>query len=446
MGTCCSRNEAKIRKINTYKSRKSTSCLGSLCNDSYAVQIQDKNQFGNESANIPEFKSTYTIYHKNDKLNNNLNEIIGKYNYKFKITKINYIQLFNIFMNYRYDFTQSNFVIFDTREEINERNQIFLKKFHQVNYTLKQLESMADERKNKFYKFLNNKNIIFILKDDSSLEIMEQYIIYFIVNNNEREFSIKNIYILSEYIQEYNKENISNNNYLENLYYFIDEDTIYDYSPKILININDIKSIYFNSNNPDSNNAYVFINTYPHIANKNDNKNKIINKFDINYLCDKNTEDPDNFLNFISKFNIYYILNFILLNNDLNQNNSEYIIHKESKRNKVDKEEKKSLIIQVNVSIPKNVLFEEFFLKIKNEFFSILEDFKNQIIQNNCILIQFDDNIDILFKYKLIYIIAFRLTGLSYDDIFSYLKCNFYDIDNQSIVEPNKDEIIKLLV
>ena len=91
-------------------------------------------------------------------------------------------------------------------------------------------------------------------------------------------------------------------------------------------------------------------------------------------------------------------------------------------------------------------MFEEFFFKIKNEFLSVLEDFKNQIVQNNCILIQFDDNIDILFKYKLIYIIIFRLTGLIYDDIFNYLKCNFYDIDNQSIVEPNKDEIIKLLV
>ena len=306
MGTCYSSNETKIRKINTNKSRRSISCLGSLCNDSYAVQIQERN----EPVNIPKIKTTYTIHHKNDNLNNNLNGLIEKYNYKLKISKINYIQLFNIFMNYRYDFTKSDFIICDTREEIKERNQIFLKKFHQINYTLKQLESLNEEKIIKLNKFLNNKNIIFILKDDSSLDILEQYIIYFIANINERQFSIKNLYILSEYIKIYNKENISSNSYLDNLYFVIDEDTIYDYSPKILININDIKSTYLNANNPDSNNAYVFINTYPHIINinqnKNDNKNKIINKFDINYLCDKNTEDPDIFLNFVSKFNIYY--------------------------------------------------------------------------------------------------------------------------------------------
>ena len=445
MGTCYSDNEKKIRRINTNRQRRSTGCLGSLCNDSYAAQLQNKYQSVNEPVIIPKIKTTYKTYHKNDKLNNNLNGLIEKYNYKLIIKKINYIQLYNIFMNYRYDFTKSDFVICDTREELKERNQIFLKKFHQINYTLKQIESMSQERINKLYNFLNNKNIIFILKDDSSLDILEQYIILFTANINER-FSLKNIYILSEYIQLYNKENLSGNFYLDYLYLFIDEDSLYDYSPKILININDIKSSHLNYNNQNSNNAFVFINTYPHIVNqnKNDNNNKIINKYDINYLCNKNTEDPDIFLNFVSKFNIYYILNFILLNDDLNQKN-KYITESEAKRNKVDKEEQKSFIIQKNVSVPKNIVFEEFYEKIKNEFLPILEEFKEQIVDNNYILIQFDDNIDILSKYKLIYIIIFRLTGLSYDDIFNYLKCNFFDIENQLIVEPKKDEIIKLI-
>jgi len=353
-------------------------------------------------------------------------------------------------MNYIYDFTKSNFVICDTREELRERNQIFLKKFHQINYTLKEIETMTDERLIRFSNFLNNKNIIFILKDESSINILEQYIIFFIANINESHFMLKNIYILSEYIKEYNKDNISNIAYLENLYYFIDEDIIYNYSPKILINSNDIKSSSLNYNNPNSNNAYVFINKYSHVANTNqdkkDNNNKIINKFDINYICNKNTEEPDTFLNFVSKFNIYYILNFIVLNEDINKKNIKYITHSEAKRNKVEKEEKKSLIKQKNVSIPKNMSFEEFYKIIKNEFLSILEEFKNQIEENNCVLIQFDDSLDISLQYKLIYIIIFRLTGLTFDEIFNYLICNFYDIENELLCESKKEEIINLLV
>ena len=451
MGTCYSNNDTKIRKVNSNKPKRTTSCLGSLCNDSANVE-ESQNKFQSQMVpnNIPKIKSTYNIYHKTDKLNNDLNELIEKYNYKLKIKKRNYVQLYNIFMNYIYDFTKSNFVICDTREELRERNQIFLKKFHQINYTLKEIETMTDERLIRFSNFLNNKNIIFILKDESSINILEQYIIFFIANINESHFMLKNIYILSEYIKEYNKDNISNIAYLENLYYFIDEDIIYNYSPKILINSNDIKSSSLNYNNPNSNNAYVFINKYSHAANinqdKKDNNNKIINKFDINYICNKNTEEPDTFLNFVSKFNIYYILNFILLNEDINKKNIKYITHSEAKRNKVEKEEKKSLIKQKNVSIPKNMAFEEFYKIIKNEFLSILEEFKNQIEENNCVLIQFDDSIDISLKYKLIYIIIFRLTGLTFDEIFNYLICNFYDIENELLCESKKEEIINLLV
>ena len=90
--------------------------------------------------------------------------------------------------------------------------------------------------------------------------------------------------------------------------------------------------------------------------------------------------------------------------------------------------------------------FEEFYKIIKNEFLSILEEFKNQIEENNCVLIQFDDSIDISLQYKLIYIIIFRLTGLTFDEIFNYLICNFYDIENELLCESKKEEIINLLV
>lgn len=112
MGTCYSSNDGlKARKSKP----RTTSCLSSLCNDSQISNPKIKTQ--PSIVTIPNIKSSYSISFKNDKLNNDLNELIEKYKDKLKIAKINYIQLYNIFMNYIYDFTKSNIVLCDTREE-----------------------------------------------------------------------------------------------------------------------------------------------------------------------------------------------------------------------------------------------------------------------------------------------------------------------------------------
>ena len=437
MGTCYSSNDGlKARKSKP----RTTSCLSSLCNDSQISNPKIKTQ--PSIVTIPNIKSSYNISFKNDKLNNDLNELIEKYKDKLKIAKINYIQLYNIFMNYIYDFTKSNIVLCDTREEEKDKEQLFLKKFPQINYSIKQIERMSDDRLNMFCKFMKNKNIIFILKEESSLDTIEKFIIYFIANNFDGKFTIKNIYILNEYIQKYQDNDL--NTYLEYLYYFIDEDIFYPYSLKILINSMDIKSSYLNSST--SNNAYIFISSYSHSANsqkKNVEKDNILNKFNINYLCHKNTEEPDIFLDFISKFKIFYIINFIKLNDNEIEN---YITHSEAKRNKINKEEKKSLIYQKNINIPKDMNFEEFYKIMQNEYTNIIEELKEQIVQNNCILIQFDDAIDNLSKIKLIYILIFKITDLSFDDITNYLKSNYYDIENESFALSKKEEIEKFLI
>lgn len=217
MGTCYSSNDGlKARKSKP----RTTSCLSSLCNDSQISNPKIKTQ--PSIVTIPNIKSSYNISFKNDKLNNDLNELIEKYKDKLKIAKINYIQLYNIFMNYIYDFTKSNIVLCDTREEEKDKEQLFLKKFPQINYSIKQIERMSDDRLNMFCKFMKNKNIIFILKEESSLDTIEKFIIYFIANNFDGKFTIKNIYILNEYIQKYQDNDL--NTYLEYLYYFIDED------------------------------------------------------------------------------------------------------------------------------------------------------------------------------------------------------------------------------
>ena len=110
---------------------------------------------------------------------------------------------------YIYDFTKSNIVLCDTRKEEKDKDQLFLKKFPQINYSIKQIERMSDDRLNMFCKFMKNKNIIFILKEESSLDTIEKFIIYFIANNFDGKFTIKNIYILNEYIQKYQDNDLN---------------------------------------------------------------------------------------------------------------------------------------------------------------------------------------------------------------------------------------------
>ena len=142
-------------------------------------------------------------------------------------------------------------------------------------------------------------------------------------------------------------------------------------------------------------------------------------------------------------------MNFIIIDEadySINKKNSKYIWHCESKRNKALNEDKKSLIKQKNILISKNVEFMEYYKIIHNEFIALLEEIKDQMINNNCVLLQFDDSIEYIFMMKLIYLIIFKITGLSFDNIFDYLKINFIDVNNEISIKDKKDEFIKLLV
>ena len=174
----------------------------------------------------------------------------------------------------------------------------------------------------------------------------------------------------------------------------------------------------------------------------------MINKFDIKYLSNKNVHENNIFLDFISKFKIEYIINFLSLNTiDMNDKiNFKYIIHDKNKKNKINKGDIKIMIKQENIYIPKNIKFDEYYRDIHNEFIPLIEELKEQIIENNCILIQFDNNIDNIFMLKLIYIIIFRITGLSFDNIYDYLKDNFFELGYESIIKNEKEEILNFLV
>ena len=181
MGSCYSSNEPHKIKTSTYNRQKkpTTSCLGSTCCES------GKNLNPNRPIihveNVPNIQSSYTINYKKGKINDYIDNLISKNQSPIPLVKLTFVQLYNIFMNFGYDFTTSDFIICDTREE--DKTQSFLKKFSQINYKPRQVESMAEDRMKLFKNFIRNKNIIFILNDEKNFETFEQYITIFRKSN-----------------------------------------------------------------------------------------------------------------------------------------------------------------------------------------------------------------------------------------------------------------------
>ena len=443
MGACYSSTDSNRIKASPYnRPKKPTGCFGAICCDSEKNSTSIRNPI--QIVNNPTIRSSYNINYKKGQINDHIDMLISNNQSPIPFQKINLMQLYNIFLNYAYDFTKCDFIVCDTRKEGQEKNQIFLKKFNQINFNPQQVESMQPERLNRFKNYLRNKNIIFILKDQSTFEILEQFITIFSIH----DFNLKNIYILIESLEKYEDKQI-NNTYMENISLFIDEDALYEYTPKILINSMDIKSSNLNYENNSSHIALTFISTYPHNANvKQKNKNKIqMNKLDINNICDEDIEDNNIFLNFFSKFKIECILNFISEVRDENENNNNLglITHSEAKRKKINGEEHKISIKQKNISIPKNIGdFSQFFNLIQSDFDNIIEDFKFQIVNNNCIIIEFDDEIEENIKIKLLFIIVNKITGLGFEDIKNYLKNNFFILEEFN-AWPNKEEMENFL-
>ena len=90
--------------------------------------------------------------------------------------------------------------------------------------------------------------------------------------------------------------------------------------------------------------------------------------------------------------------------------------------------------------------FNEFYKIIHTDFINLVEELKGEVIDNNCFLLQFDDKIEYIFMMKLIFIIIFRITGLTFDNILEYLKDNFADLNPEVSIKDKKEEFLNFLV
>ena len=60
---------------------------------------------------------------------------------------------------------------------------------------------------------------------------------------------------------------------------------------------------------------------------------------------------------------------------------------------------------------------------------------------------QFDDKIEYIFLMKFLYLITFKITGLSFDNIFEYFKINYLDLNKESSnIKEQKSDFLNFLV
>ena len=350
----------------------------------------------------------FTFNTEKNELNTAIDRMINEFNslMKDKLSKINLEQIYNIYLQYKFDFHECNYIILDMRKE---KKESFLKRFKTINYTVKEL----DEHKiTNFKKFLNEQNLIIILTNEDTTEFME-YLNIFLANN----FNIKNIYILDS--------NLNNGNFCQCkqfIYSYIDDYLMIDYLPYILLSMKN----FINLNSQQ----YLFYHEIDEDGFRNDNY------FSQEYLTKKglNTKN-DKVLTFLKDFKIEIILKIYE-----GENKSEVI---EFERKKLECEEKKKILMTImNLNI-KNICQDN--IKQLNEYFKAI---KYELTKNEkCVLIQFNKNFNKKLLMKIIIVMIFKITKIKIEKMLEYMNKNFTSIfDNINLIyEEDKIEIDNIL-
>ena len=169
MGACCSGKENKKGENQEEEIYTKTSRINSLGENI-----------------IKQAKATFELEIENSALSKNLFFIIKKisneeaYKDALKLSKFSLEFLWNVYRFYFDDHSDSEYLIYDYREN-NLRQENFLKKFKAVNYKIEQMRSFSNSQFQRFRKYIKDKNIIIIAKEDSIITIEE--FIYFVLEN-----------------------------------------------------------------------------------------------------------------------------------------------------------------------------------------------------------------------------------------------------------------------
>ena len=395
MGVCCTKEQTQINElINSFPNS----------NDDI-IQDAKLDSLSINELRLETVKSIKTSEEKElDLIIHNIQSIFEE-----KTKKISQIELYNLAIYYKDNYTQSNYYIYDTRKSI-EQKEDYLKKMNHINYTYNQIKNIKNEKLEKFKNFLNNKKIIFI--------ISEKYL-----NKENRigkatPFDIVNsLFNINSNLTIYLLNNILNEN-----------DT-----PKLFLNLisllNDKSSlnlpyILFSYRHVTTflKEGYIFINFSDDII------------FSFELLIDELNSDKKilNFENnFLNEMNINYIIN---IDND---SKNKYKIKEYKNKNKIYK----------NINVSKLSILEN-----KNDFLKLCESIRNEIINKGYSIYINIENYDEE-NNEWVYVIIIFMTYIiqvNYLEIANYLrqKINFIknisQIINNCLNNEDFDEIFNI--
>ena len=328
--------------------------------------------------------------------------------YEGKTKKISQIELYNLTIYFKDNYTKSEYLLFDMRRS-SEQKEDYIKKINHINYTYNQIKNISGAKRDKFRTFLNNKIIIFIisekiLKKDGKNKSTPKEIINTLFKINE---NIK-IYLLDSILSEKETPII-----FIKLLSFLGEKS-YEILPYILFYYRHVSTFYID--------GYIFINFI--------DKNKTLFSFEslINEL-NKNSE-----LSFENKFmkdmNITSMIN-------------------------IDSDDEPNFEIKVKENQYKKTFYKNIYcsknstLKNKNKIKEICDWLRNEVSKGHSIYINIDNyensdevdndgtesNNNIIIKNNWIFVVIAFLTYIvkvNYLEIVNYLKEKINYIQNIS--------------
>ena len=374
MGVCCAKQQTQINElINTFNN-SNDEIISNPQIDSLFMSVSELRLETIKAIKSSEEKELDLIIY-------NIQSIFEE-----KTKKISQIELYNLAIYYKDDYTQSNYLVYDTRRS-SEQKEDYLKKMNHINYTYNQIINMKDEKLKNFRNFLNNKNIIFI--------ISEKYL----KNENRRGRAspsdiINSLFEINSNLTIYLLNNILNDKetpkiFIDLISFLNDKSSLN--LPYILFSYRHATSFYID--------GYIFINF----------SNKIIFSFDslINELqSNKTILSFEN--NFLKSMNIHTIIN---IDND---SKNEY--------NKKENKYKNDIYKYINIS-------KRYISENKKDFMKLCELIRNEITnKGNSIYINIENYSEA--KNDWIYVIILFMTYIiqvNYLEVANYLrqKINF---------------------
>ena len=283
MGACCTRTQTQANEYSIQYS-----------NDDI---IRTENN-GKNSSIKPELKfETIKLLKSQEDIQ--LDIIINNIKNSFpdKTKTISEIELYNIAAYFKDNYTECDYLLFDTRRSA-EQKEDFIKKMKHINYTYSQMKTIRGKKLENFASYLDNKIIIFIISE------------YFIDKKNNKRmvtpFEIINlIFNINKNLKIYILNNLLNKDIPKlflTLINFLGDNKSYDFLPYILLYYKHVTTFYID--------GYIFIHfinnkifsldSYINELNKGSTSfkgtNKFLNEMNISTIIEINNDDNlDNF-------------------------------------------------------------------------------------------------------------------------------------------------------